>query len=353
MKTKLFIVVKRTGLFMLAVFAIIWKLHANKATEKQNIEFANLKAQSLPVVVDTVAFIDYNDAIEISGEIKNKMDLLLFAETQGRIVKLFKKEGDWVKKGDVLLQVDDEVLKEQLILAKTNFDLSKRNLSRMKKLAENEAVTQKTLEDIELKYSQSKADLVSIKKQLENTKITSPVSGYINEGYVEIGMLISGNSRLYNIISTEELLVNAQVNGMELSRLKIGDNVEITSDNFHGKVFSGKITNIAKKASTNNRFSIEVSINNQPDLKAGMYIKGSIDKQQINKILIKRSAIIGTVKDASVFVVKNEILEEQKIQINKIIGDLVEIKSGLKPNDLIVSSGTINLYENARIHIIK
>lgn len=337
---------------LLVITAISWKLKANKANNKAEAELANVKAAAIPVKVDTVKFLNYIQNIEMSGAIKNKTDLFLFAETQGRIIKIYKEKGSWVNKGETILEIDNSVLKEQYELAKTNYEHSNLDYERMKKLVENDAVTQKNLEDITLKYTQSKAELARITKMLNDTKVTSPVSGFINDSYYEEGMLISGSVKLCNIISKNNLIINAEVNSEEVLTIETGNNVNIKVDEYPNNAFSGTVTNIAEKALSNSRFAIEISIDENYYLKAGMFAKTTIEKVQPKAIVVDRNAISGSLQDASMFIVENNKLIEQKVKIRKTLGNSVEIIDGLSLNQIYVVSGTINLYESAKVKIV-
>ena len=339
-------------IILLVITAICWKLKANKANNKAEAELANVKATAIPVKVDTVKVLNYIQNIEMSGAIKNKTDLFLFAETQGRIIKIYKEKGSWVNKGETILEIDNSVLKEQYELAKTNYEHSKLDYERMKKLVENNAVTQKNLEDITLKYTQSKAELARITKMLNDTKVTSPVSGFINDSYYEEGMLISGSVKLCNIISKNNLIINAEVNSKDVLTIETGNNVNIKVDEYPNNAFSGTVTNIAEKALSNSRFAIEISIDENNYLKAGMFVKATIEKTQPKAIVVDRNAISGSLQDASMFIVENNKLVEQKVKIRKTLGNSVEIIDGLSLNQIYVVSGTINLYESAKVKIV-
>jgi len=339
-------------LAIVIILGIVWRLQANKINNQKEAQMANLKANAIPVKVDTVKCSDFVQNIEVSGPVKNKTDLMLFPETQGRIIKIFKDKGDWVNKGDKIVQVDNSVLQEQYQLAKTNYQMSKLDYERMKNLVANDAVTKKNLEDIELKYTKSKADLAQTARMLENTTITAPVSGYINDTYYEQGMLISGSVKLCNIISKNKLTIDAEVNGSDLSMVNKGDVVGLKVDEYPNNEFSGRITDIAQKATSNSRFTIEVTIDENDLLKAGMFATVTIDKTLNNVILISRNAISGSLQNASVFVVKHNTLVEQPIQISRSFGDQVEVTNGLVPGEVFVSSGVINLYDSAKVQII-
>ncbi len=334
------------------VSATIFTLMANKAQNEKEAELANIQAKALPVKVDTVAFVSNAAKIEASGTIKNETDLMLMAKAQGQIVKVVREKGDWVKKGDPIVVLERDVLLAQQELAKANHESAKRDYERMKRLAEHEAVTKKQLEDMAVKLSKTSADYKAISKNLENTIVKSPVSGFITDSYVKKGAIVSGGIRICNIISPKNLLINVLLSGEEVALISNGDAVSVLVKAFPNDTFNGTVSNIALKAATNNKFSVEIQLEANEKLKAGMYANATISKGLSGIIKAPRLAIAGTLKEASVFVVRNNKVYEKSVKIGESYGDSVSIASGLQTNEIIVTSGVINLYNKADVRII-
>lgn len=353
MKNNILNWMKYAAILLLTIVAIGWKLRSNKATNQAEARLATVTAKELPVKTKTVKRCTVSSFIEGTGTINSQNDLDLYVETQGRITNIYKKKGQRVTKGELIAKVDAEILIKQAEAAKANYESLLTDLLRMKKLVQEDAATKKQLQDVEVRLSKAKSDHDIVIRHLEDTKIKAPISGYINDDFIEEGMMISGQTKICNIISTENLIVKIELSESEMTLVSKGDQVDIFSGNYPLETFQGTITHVAQKASSNNQFSIEIAIADNELLKAGMYIHAKLKKEKQGAILIARSAIANSLHDASVFVVKNKQVTEQKVAVCQTVGDKVEICKGLSEGDIIVTSGTINLYPGARVKILE
>ena len=331
---------------------VITKLIANKKQNKEETQLASIQAKALPVNVDTISFSTMVTEINTYGTVENKTDLMLMAEAQGLITDILKTKGDWLKKGDPIIIVESDVLKAKQDLALANYKTAQIDYERIQRLVEKNAATKKQLENAQLNLYKTSSDYKTITKNLANTKVESPVDGYITDSYVEKGELLSGGRKICNIISPNDLLIKATVTGKESTLIAKGDTVDIQTDVYPNEVFKGTISNISLKASSTNRYTIEIKLARDVKLKAGMYATVSLIKKKDIAIKVPRTAISGTLKDASVFTVANNQAQEKKVKVGNTQGDIVEIVSGLAEGDVIVTSGNINIYDQAFIRII-
>ena len=339
---------------ILGTTLVVWKLDKNKKLNAKETHLANASATFFPVKVDTVEYTAFQGMIEVSGVIESGRDLIVLSEIQGEIVRVFKQKGDYVYKGDVIAKIDDHVLKAQLELSKANLEAAGRDLQRLKKLESQEAVAKKDFEDIELKYQKAKSDYILAKRKVEDTEIKSPVNGYINDDYIDLGMFITGGTKICNVINPMDLKVNIYLSDKEINQLANSSEIIVQSDVYPDERFKATVSNIAQKASENNLFKTEISINenNKKLLLAGMYVTVNIKLPEENTILIARQSIDGSLKDASVFTVKNDFVTKNKVVVSGTAGEMVCIQAGLEKGDVIVTSGTLNLYDKAQVKIL-
>jgi len=339
---------------ILCIALVGWKLDRNKKLNASETQMANVSVAYLPVKVDTVKISVLKSEIESSGIVKSNLDLVLLSETQGKITEIYKQKGDYVSKGELIAKVDDEVLKAQLELSKVNLEACQKDFHRLKKLVAENAVSKKDFEDIGLKYQKAKSDYVTTKKKLEDTQIKSPVTAYINDDYIDVGMFINGGVKICNIIDPSDLKMDIYLSEKELLQIGGSKDVNVSSDAFPGDNFKGEISNIAQKATDNNLFKTEISLNGQSEklLKAGMFVQVRLDTPQRDVVLISRKSISGSLKSASVFIVENDYVIEKDVVIADNLGEYVVVESGISKDDIIVSSGTLNLYNRANIRVI-
>lgn len=277
------------------------------------------------------------------------------SETQGTIEELYKKKGDLVKAGDVIAEVDDEILQAQFNAAEASFIQMQKEVKRFTRLLEENAVTSQKLEEIKLNMKSTEANYISTKKQLANTKIKAPVPGFIENDFIEVGQYIGGGSKICNIIDTQTLKLKISVAESDYKYLKLGQKAVITSKIYPQKNFTGKLSYIGQKAGYGNSFDAEIKVYNTNNLlKPGMFVEVNITKEHdAQSIYTPRRAIMGSLKEAQVFVVIDSITEIRSITTGNTKNDMVEVLDGLNKNDQLVIDGNYNLYDGAKIRVIK
>ena len=183
-------IIKKTlsVLAVILVCALVFlQLNSNKAETAKITELANIKGTFYPVKAMTIESEHLNSVISTSGFIQSETDLTVFTGTQGIIITLYKEKGDFVKAGDVIAKVDDELLVSQLAASQAAYEQLKKEVERFTKLHEQNAVTSQKLEETKLNFESADAKYVSAKRQLEDTRIKAPVSGYIEDDIIEQG----------------------------------------------------------------------------------------------------------------------------------------------------------------------
>jgi len=354
MKLKIIKPLSYVAISVITIALIVMQLKSNKAENQGKVELAKKKASYIPVKVIETSLSNSVEKIHSNGFLKAQTDLMVISETQGRIVKILKETGDYIKQGDVIAKVDDEIIKSKVQLAKANYEQMKLDLDRFKKLKDQNAVTQKQFEEVRLGLENAKSNLIIAQRQLEDTKIKSPVSGQINNDFIELGMFVSGGTKICEVVDISLLKVQVNISERDIIKLKEGTEAVVKTDLYSGQEFQGKVTSIAEKASEGNLFTIEIELPNSSDskLKAGMFSEVEIKSQsEVERIYIPRSTIKGTLKDASVFIIENEIAYNHKIKIGQVYGDNIEVIEGLKEGVVIVTSGVINLDNKSNVKI--
>jgi RND family efflux transporter MFP subunit len=332
--------------------AVVWRLSANKKFNENQIMLANVVAEELPVRVKTIDYSLNSDNIKSNGTIESLIDFELIAESNGRITNVFKTKSSWIKEGEVILKLDDEILKAQFELASKNLTTHQTDYERMRKLYKSNSVTKKDFEQAELRYQQAKSDVTILKRRLKDTRITSPVDGFINDLYIEKGEILDGKSKICNIISPNKLIINIELKENETIGLKTGNIAKIKSDNYPLKEFTARIKNIARKANSGNRFKLELKIDNNNILKAGMFVNVFIPQKANKSIIVERKAIVGNLKEAYLFLIDGNQVKKQEVILGKSYGDNVEILKGVEIGEKYVYSGTIKLEHNSKVKII-
>ena len=192
------------------------------------------------------------------------------------------------------------------------------------------------------------------RQQLAHTKITTPITGTVNAKYVDVGTMVQPGMPVANIVDITTLKVRSNVSEREAFELKPGSLVEVTTDVYSGRRFTGRVDNIASKADEAHTYPIEIRMSNDPKtpLKAGMFCRIFFTSvAQVEALAVPRSALVGSVKEASVFIVRNGIANIRPIVVGKQTNEYFEVLNGLNEADTVVTSGQNNLVDSTRVVI--
>src|SRR5690242_18367521 len=145
---------------------------------------------SIPVTVSTVGKQKISDSHSLVGTIAANSDVIIVSETQGKVTGVYAEVGQSKPAGAELFQVDDELKKANFASAETNYEKAKRDLERFEALSKQEAATPQQVEGMRLAMKASEAQYVTARREYNDTKIKTPVSGILTSRLVDVGTYV-------------------------------------------------------------------------------------------------------------------------------------------------------------------
>jgi RND family efflux transporter MFP subunit len=314
-------------------------------------------AHSVSVV--TAAKQSVSDNLSLMGTIAANNDVVVMSETQGRVVKVNAQVGDYKTAGSVLVEVDDELKEANYKAAKLSYDKAKNDLERFESLYNDKSISESQIEQARWAFQSAESQYIVARRQYRDTKITTPISGIVTARPVDIGSMLQGSpqpSVVANIVDISKLKVKISVAEKDVFKLKIGDNVEVTTDVYPNATFDGNVITISAKGDESHTYPVEIRIDNSKTfpLKAGMFGRVNFTlKNKADYVVIPREAILGSLKDAKIYVIQNNIAKLRSVVVRKEIGTSIEILNGLNEGEVVVINGQNNLKDNAAVVIRK
>jgi membrane fusion protein (multidrug efflux system) len=342
------------GFLLIGVGALAYTLYNNKNELEEAATLAMKSSEYISVTVEKVAEKDVNRNFEANGVFEPSQELKLMSETSGAIIKINKRKGDFVKKGDVIVQVDDRLIRADYTITKLNLEQAAKDVKRYENLANTDAITKKQLEDAQKGYSIAEAQFSALQKRLDDTQIKAPISGYINEEYYEMGALVSPGMPIADLINTSALKLTVKVTENEISKVKRGDQISVRVNAIKGETFTGKVDFISKKADGAFKYEVIILMNgsNLDKISPGMFGTAAFQFAQEGKVLqISRKAIAGSLKDPGVYTIKDGRAVYKPIKINPLNEGTIEVIEGLSANDEVIVSGLINVKEGTPVKV--
>jgi len=352
--------IKRTSIIAVviiiaAILLIALKLKGNKQEFRNEVEFSQRKVEKIPVAIETVKKGCLSENVVATGILEASDVLNLVSETQGKIIKIYKEKGDRVSAGDIIAKVDDEVISANVLTAEANYAQFEKDVERLTRLSEENAVTKRDLEQATIGLKKAKADLINAKKALGNTSIKAPIPGYINNDFITVGQLLGGGSPVCEIVNNSKLKLNIKVSEREVYKIRTGQSVTVSLTVFPDKKFNGTITSIAEKADAVMKFNVEITLDNDVNahLKSGLYAEVVLPVKNEEELIISKAGIVGSMESPIVYVAQNGEATKRELIIGQSNNKQVEVLSGLSDGEQVIISGQLNLKDGNEINIIK
>ncbi len=323
-----------------------------KIDEKSQLD-GNLK--SIPVFVADLKITKASGNFETNGSFGAIHELILMSEGQGKVEELLFQTGDIVKSGQVMVLLDDDLLRSQLSYAEAALEKARSDMKKFEDLLKEDAISAQQFEDARLGLKRAETEVVTLKKQLGFASITAPISGTITKRIVEKGSLVMPGTPVAEIVDVSRLKFVANVAEIEAVQVTPNQKVTLFTSLYPGITYQGVVLSVGVKADDSRRFPIEIELVNDPKhpLRAGMFGTAQFSfGSDRERLMIPRQAIVGSIKDPRVYVVEGDVAVLRDIRIGSSTDREVEVLDGLKEGERVVTSGQINLDNNSKVTVV-
>lgn len=335
----------------LAIFAFL-KLRSNQEQVEAKVYKKNPDATVL-IQADTVRNASFEFSTTYLGSFAPNKEAIIASEAAGRVVQMNIQEGSSVSAGQVIAQLDTDILKNQLKIAEANLQLAEKTAQRMNAAAAG--LTEVQVDNTNNNVSILKYQIEVLKKQISMATIKAPFSGIISAKYFEMGSLAGPGAQMAMLTDVNTLKLEVNIPEQDITKFKSGMKLNINTDVYPSHTFTGSVSVISVKADATKNYIVKLLVpnnNSSYSLKAGMY--GSITLTNTagkETLSIPRSALIGSNKEPQVYLIKDGKATKQPIQIGESNENNLQVVSGLKANDIIATSGLVNLSEGIKVTI--
>lgn len=329
-------------------------LQSNKEKNDSEVAIVAQTNSEVAVRVSAVKMEEISEAFSVNGSFIPKTTAEVSAEVGGQLIDLKVEEGSVVKAGQAVAQIATDRLDINVSNAKANLDNAKLTLERYEAAHKTGGITTAQLDQAKLQVENAKAQYESAKLNSGDTRVITKVSGVVNVKKVEVGAVVNPGAPILEVVDISSLKLRVEVDEVLVSKLTVGQEVTLVPRATNEEL-TGKITFIAPASNGALKFPVEITVDNSAgQLRAGMYATAKFASSASKQTLtIPREAFVGSVSNNEVFVVKNGTAQMTKIKSGINYGDKVEVISGLNQGDQVVTSGQINLTNEAKVKIIK
>ena len=312
---------------------------------------------------------DFKDELYILGNIEGLREIELKFEVNG-IIEFFNfKEGDPVKKGEVIARLNnkDPLLKvkyrkAKLGVAKSNYNQAAKKLEMHENLFKIGAIIKPKLEEVQLEVQTKQREVEaatieveSAKQELSKTYMKAPIDGIIGKRDAEIGEFVTSNSDVISAIDITAVYVAIGIVEKDINKVENGQPVVANVDTYPDKEFTGEIVSTQPIIQGKSRtLTVKAKVDNSEGLLIpGMFSRGRITVfTKKDTISVPIAAIEGKGEESHVFVVKEDnTVEPRKVKVGYIATESVQIDEGLEEGDIVVTDTPVKLKKGALVKV--
>jgi RND family efflux transporter MFP subunit len=352
---------KKTLIYIIVAAVLVglaaYKIAGNKEKQTKEVQEVAKQVDKINVNVVTVSRENIDTDYSANGTFIPKQESNQSSEISGRIVSVLVKEGSRVGAGQVLATIKKDAIEVDVTQAQNNLQNAISDNQRYENAFKTGGVTKQQLDNSRLQLRNAQAAVRAQGVRVNDASIRAGISGTINKKMVEPGMVVAPGTALFEIVNINSLKLSVLVDESQIGRIQLGQEVPIKVNVLPDESFSGRITFIAPKSDASLNFPVEIEVQNRGNLKAGMYatatFKTNNGAETQNMLTVPAEAFVNGVSSGQLFIVYNGTAKLITVQTGKVYGDKVQIISGLKGGEQVITSGQINLDNGSKINIVK
>ena len=306
----------------------------------------------------------------ITGSIQPERRADLRAEVSAIVLQVLKENGDLVKRGDLLMRLDDTSIRDSLNSAEEaarasaqSFEQAEKQLQRVKTLRTSGMASAQSLDDAETRRNNAQSDLVAAKsravtarQQLQRTEVRAPFEGIVSERKASVGDTASIGKELVKVIDPTSMRLEGLVSADKIAEVKQGQKVSFRVNGQEQKEYLGTVRRVDPAANpTTRQVAVLVSFDDgaQPRV-AGLYAEGRIETSSVPALMLAQASLVRDGDKTYCWRLKNGVLNKVELAIGKRDarrGDYM-VMSGLVAGDKVIRNPVSTLKDGQKADIV-
>lgn len=348
-------VIVGSALFILLSF--VFGFHYVKG-EMIKEKVANFKLPAISVTTEKVNQDTWDKSLKVIGNIHSNQSIDVTSQMSGQVKEILFTSGQQVNKGDVLVKLDDALLKSNYKSQLSKVELVRVELMRNKLLLRNNSVSKNSVDKLQAQFNAEGAKLEYIATQIDYMKVKAPFSGSVGIRHIDVGDFINSSTAIVELEDKSKQYVDFSIPELYLHDVKVGQDLQFYSEATNDEVFHGTISAIEPSSDSNtHNIELRAMANQAVPLEAGMYVDATLITSESDTIVAVPSVAISyTLYGNTVFVLdtltkkasehsSNDAspfyeykVVQRTVEVGPKQGGYVGVVSGLKEGDVVVTS---------------
>ncbi len=330
--------------------------------EKINTKLGDRQAKEIPgISAIKVAPTVFTHYIELQGNVDTDGNVMVIPEAMGSVKKIYKNEGDKVRKGETIMLLDDAVLRNQISEIRTQYSLAKTAYDRQKRLWDQKIGSEMAYLQAKTKKESLVRKLQTLKSQLAKFYVKAPISGTLDDLMIKEGEMAAPQRPVARVVNLDRVYVQADVSEKYLTKIKKRTPAILVFPEIN-KSLNAQIGYVGNFIHPNNRtFKIRINLRNtNGDLKPNLTGNIKIKDLEENQVVVLPLSIVQEDRAGDNFVYVLQLVDQtagiyktikRKVVLGPDYKGRVWIKSGLNPNDIVAGKAARGLTEGDQVKI--
>lgn len=303
--------------------------------------------------------VSLSDDVQAVGSLRSRQGVILRPEVSGRVAQLGFRDGQPVKRGQVLLQLDDALQRAQLQQAEAQATIARTNLQRSRELQAQNFVSQSAVDQNEAAVAVAESQVALARAQLARLRVVAPFDGMVGIRSVDVGDYIKDGAEIVSLEDLSALNMDFRLPERYLTRVRVGQPVEVVLDAVPGRVFQARVEALDAQVDSNGRALLVRARLDNPGvmLKPGMFARGRVVfSVREAAVMVPEEALVPEGGRQFLFkVVENpegqRVSQRLQAQVGVRQAGRVEILEGLAAGDTVVTAGHARLLRGTALPV--
>lgn len=324
------------------------------STEKES-QGSGKKGRTRVVAAASIKRAPITKTLQLTGTVEPERTARLASPVEGPVQTLWVREGDTVRGGKILLDIGRKgAVNAQLAAARENLRSRELEMERVKKLAEEDAVSKSELDEARTQYKNARAQHAHATESSADFRIRAPWRGIISEVIVEEGDFLVPRAQVLKMYDPDGLIVVSSVPETRARQIRKSASVELKFDAYPGIISKGYISRVYPRLDSKNRTrKFEVTVDDTISLIPGMFARLRVEISKADSALIvPKKAVVSKPKNKQfVYIVKDKKVHSRPVVTGIQADSLIQIKDGLSGGETVVIEGNEKLKDGAKVRV--
>ncbi|MDX5448239.1 MAG: efflux RND transporter periplasmic adaptor subunit [Bacteroidota bacterium] len=337
------------------LFRLTLPLLVLSACGKDENTGGNRGSQELNVEVVLVQSEAIQDALTATGNLRPNEEIDLKSEISGRIISIGFNEGETVRKGQLLVEIENDQYKAQIRRISAQLDQARKNEERASKLLKVEGISQEQYDNTVLRVAELEAQYAETRSILDKTMIRAPFSGTVGLRSVSPGGFVSPGDQIASLVQSDPLKVDFDIPEVFMGQVQVGDTVDVLvsgrPDTLKARVFAiDPRINIQSRS-----FTVRAKMPNpNHQILPGAFGRIMVNLRSYpNAIIIPSTALVSEINGQSLWVLDSGRTKKVPIETGIRTATGIQITDGIHPGDSVIVTGLLGMRPGIPVKVSK